>query len=64
MNLTDTEYPSTERLYDLTNTYEISNDDVRAILQKLLEKLGLIPTKTTYLRKDVEMVSYDLEPRN
>jgi hypothetical protein len=55
---------NTERLYDLTNVYEVSDDDIRAILQKLLEKLDLMPTKTTYLRKDVEMVSYDLEPRN
>jgi uncharacterized protein (DUF1800 family) len=53
---------NTERLYDLTNVYEVSDGDIRAILERLLEKLNLVPTKTTYIRKGIEIVSYSLEP--
>jgi hypothetical protein len=48
--------------FDLTNIYEVDDSDIRAILGKLLEKLNLVPTKTTYFRKGTEMVSYELEP--
>lgn len=55
---------SKEYLYDLTNIYEVSDDDVRAILGKLLEKVNLVPTRTTYIRKGIEIVSYNLEQTN
>jgi hypothetical protein len=56
------EVACSKTLFDLTDIYEVGDSDIRAILGKLLEKLNLAPTKTTYFRKGIEMVSYDLEP--
>ena len=54
--------PSTERLYDLSDVNEVSDTEVRTILNLLLNSLNLTPVRKTWMRKDIETVSYHLEP--
>ena len=54
--------PSTERLYDLSDVNEVSDTEVRTILNLLLNSLNLVPVRKTGMRKGIETVSYHLEP--
>jgi hypothetical protein len=54
--------PSTERLYDLSDVNEVSDTEVRTIISLLLNNLNLTPVRKTWMRKDIETVSYHLEP--
>ncbi|MCI4437064.1 MAG: hypothetical protein JHC33_09685 [Ignisphaera sp.] len=56
--------PYTENLFDLSDVNNVSDEEVRIILGKLLERLNLMPTRTTYLRKGIEMQSYDFRLLN
>jgi hypothetical protein len=55
---------STERLYDLSDINEVDDNEIRIVLGKLLERLNLMPVRTVYMRKGIEMTSYSLEPTN
>lgn len=63
MNMKTLKVACSKTLFDLSDTNEVDDMDIRAILGKLLEQLNLVPVKTMYFRDgDVESVSYDLEP--
>jgi hypothetical protein len=53
--------PYTENLFDLSDINDVSDNEVRIILGLLLDKLNLMPTRTTYMRKGIETLSYNLE---